>query len=325
MTKRTKNKGSIGEIFKRQQLSFPKRRHDSNAPLCNIIDGMGLAHAAFNAYGKLSFQGNSTAIVFGVPQMIKSTLQRYPCKKLIVCWDGVKHPKRMELLPEYKGHRLKKRDPEERRKFEEQIADLRKLLFRMGIPQAYDPNVEGDDMLYMVQKEMIKLYRINIISGDKDFYQLINYDCSVYNPRTNSPFSAFGCPSDFPCELPQFIDYLCLVGDESDDIPGYRGCGPKTAEKFLKAFGSIKTYLDSNKEFAGLNDKDKLREIYRRNRRLIDLELFCRKYYPQDYKFTYYKDKSCPNFNEVKYRTFCLKYNLKTMLYPKFMEPFKNL
>lgn len=320
-----KSKGSIGEIFKRQGLKFPKRRHESNAPLCNIIDGMGLAHAAHHAYSKLSFKGNSTAVLFGVPQMIKSTLQRYPCQKLIVCWDGVKHPKRMELLPGYKEHRLKKRDPVERTKFEEEIRLLRKLLYRMGIPQAYDAAVEGDDMLYFVYKEMIKMYKLNIISGDKDFYQLINYDCQVYNPRTNSPFSANGCPSDFPCELPQFVDYLCLVGDESDDIPGYRGCGPKTATKFLAQFESIKAYLNSNKDFAGLNNKDKLREIYRRNRRLIDLRLFCKKYYPEDYKPLYYKGRSNPNFDEIKYRAICIKHNLKTMLYPAFMEPFKNL
>lgn len=322
---RTKNKNSVGEMFKKQELNMPKRRHDTNTPLCNIIDGMGLAHAALHAYSKLSFKGNSTAVLFGVPQMIKSSLQRYPCKKLIVCWDGVKHPKRMELLPEYKGHRLKKRDPVERAKFEEEIRQLRKLLYTMGIPQAYDPTVEGDDMVYFVYKQMIKMYRINIISGDKDFYQLINYDCSVYNPRTNTPFSAFGCPADFPIALYQFIDYLCLIGDDSDDIPGYRGCGPKTAQRFLKEFDSIKTYLDGNKEFAGLTDKDKLKEIYKRNRRLIDLSLFCRKYYPENYKFTYFKERSVPEFNEEKYRAICIKYNLKTMLYPKFMEPFKNL
>lgn len=322
---KAKNKNSVDAIYRRMQEKLPKQRHDSNAPLCNIIDGMGLAHAANAAYGKLSFQGNSTAVIFGVPQMIKSTLQRYPCQKLIVCWDGIKHPKRMELLPGYKEHRLKKRDPIERQKFEDEIKVLRRLLFRMGIPQAYDPNVEGDDMVYMVWKEMIKLYRINIVSGDKDFFQLINHDTQIYNPRTNQPYGTFAFKPEYGVEIPQFVDYLCIVGDESDDIPGYRGVGPATAVKFFSQHYSIREYLDSKKIFDKLADKELLASIYKRNRRLIDLPLFCKKYYPEDYKPLFYKDKLTPTFNEIKYRTICLKYNLKTMLYPKFMEPFKNL
>lgn len=320
-----KNKNSVAEINKRNHAKLPAKRHDSTTGLCNIIDGMGLAHAAYNAYSKLSFKGNSTSMLFGVPQMIKSILHRYPCSKLIVCWDGIKHPKRMELLPEYKEHRLKKRDPKERALMEEEIIKLRQLLYRMGIAQAYDPDVEGDDMLYFVYREMIKGYRINIVSGDKDFIQLINYDTQIYNPRNNSPLSIYGCPADFPSDITQFVDFLCLTGDDSDDIPGYRGVGPKTALKFFGQFDSIRSYLESDKLFTGLTDKDKLREIYKRNRTLIDLPYFCKRYYPKDYMPKYYRDKKHPTFNDIKYRSICMKYRLKTMLYPAFIEIFKNL
>lgn len=316
-------KNDVPAVFKRLREKLPPARHNSNVGLCNVVDGMGLVHAAYNAYSKLSFQGTSTSIVFGVPQMLKSIIQRYKGERLIVCWDGVLHPKRMKLLPEYKQHRQKKRDPVERARMEDQIKQLRRLLYRMGICQAYDRTVEGDDMVYFVTKEMVKAYRVNIVTSDKDFIQLLNHDVQIYNPRTNSPIAASGCPADFPCEIPQFVDYLCLVGDDSDDIPGYRGVGPATAGKFFRQFESIKEYLDSKKEFGGITDKERLADIYKRNRKLIDLPYFCARYYPEDYQIKYYKDSMFPSFNFERYRQFCLKYNLKTMLYPQFYNVFQ--
>lgn len=314
----------IGPIFARLHSKLPKQRHDTSIAVCNIVDGMGLVYAANAAYGKLSFKGKSTSIIFGVPQMLKSLIQRFG-GKWVVCWDGARHHKRIELLPAYKSHRYKNRDPKDKERIDKDAIKLRKLVYAMGIPQAYDPEVEGDDMVYFVWREMIKTYRINIISSDKDFIQLINYDTQIYNPRTNSPLSANGCPADISVEIPQHIDYLCLVGDDSDDIPGYRGCGPKTAQKFFKQFYSIKEYLESDQIFLGLTDKDKLREVYRRNRRLIDLALFAKKYYPVDYKPKFYKDKVIPKFNDERYRELCFRYNLKTMFYPAFINVFKNL
>lgn len=320
-----KNKDTLTNHFKALKDHLPPRRHEPGHKEMLVVDGMGIVHAAYNSYRGLSSGGSSTSLLFGVPQMIKSLIKRFPGAKIIICWDGKHHPKRLELLPEYKSHRLKNRDPEERTKMEKQILKLRKLLFFMGIPQAYDSAVEGDDMLYFVYKEKIKGYYLRIISGDKDFIQLMNYDCQIYNPRTNAPLDVHGCPGDIPVPVFQHVDYLCLVGDESDDIPGYRGCGPKTAQKFLKQFESIKQYLKSDEDFAGLNDKDKLREIYNRNRLLIDLKRFCRLNYPEGYRARMYGDKSSPNFNEERYREMCSKYRLKTMMYPAFIEIFKNL
>lgn len=320
-----KNKNNtLGGHFKLLKEKLPTKRHEHGAQEMLLVDGMGFVHAAYNSYSGLSSGGSSTSILFGVPQMIKSLIKRFPGAKLIMCWDGVHHPKRLELLPEYKSHRQKKRDPKERTAMEKQIRKLRKLLFYMGIAQAYDKEVEGDDMLYMVYREKIKGYYIRIVSGDKDFIQLLNYDCQIYNTRTNSPIDVHGCPGDIPVPPFQHVDYLCLAGDESDDIPGYRGCGPKTAQKFLKQFESIKQYLKSDEDFAGLNDKDKLREIYRRNRLLIDLPKFCNLYYPTEYKPRMYRGRSSPTFDEGRFRKMCERYRLKTMLYPAFIDLFKN-
>lgn len=320
-----KNKDTLTNHFKKLKEKLPPRRHDQGAQEMLVVDGMGIVHAAYNSYRGLSSGGSSTSLLFGVPQMIKSLLKRFPGSKIIICWDGKHHPKRLELLPGYKSHRQKKRDPKDRALMEKQIKKVRKLLFYMGIPQAYDIDVEGDDMLYFVYREKIKAYYLRLVTGDKDFIQLINYDCQIYNPRTNSPIDVHGCPGDIPVPVFQHVDYLCLTGDESDDIPGYRGCGPKTAQKFLKQFDSINQYLKSDEDFAGLNDKDKLREIYHRNRLLIDLKRFCNLHYPEDYRARMYRGRSSPTFDEARYRQMCTRYRLKTMLYPAFIEFIKTI
>jgi len=311
---------------KRMEDLLPKKKHDTNTPLAMIIDGMGLVYAAYmsKGLGKLSFKGKNTSILFGVPQMIKSAMQRYKPEKVVVCWDGDRHPKRLQLLPEYKGHRDKKRDPEERKKFLKDVKRLRRLLFYMGIPQAHDKEVEGDDMVYFVNKRLSKIYRTLIVSGDKDFHQLINHDTSVFNPRTNEPFSTFAFKGVYPVEVPQFVDYLCLVGDKSDDIPGIDGIGPARAGKFFERFYTIKDYLKSKADYPGISDKDNLRAIYKRNRRLIDLKFFCERYYPENYTPKWYKEDELPSFNHEEYILMCQKYNLKTMVFPKFIDIFKK-
>lgn len=316
------SKTTVTAIEKRLDEFLPKRIHNPTDIPAVVIDGMGLAYAAYASYSKLSFKGSSTAMIFGVPQMIKTILKRYPTDRLIVCWDGDRNKKRLEILPGYKGHRDKKRDPNERKKFLADIEKLKKILHRLGIAQAYDKEVEGDDMVYFVAQNTVKTHRVVIVSSDKDMHQLINFDISVYNPRTNEIFTPFAFKGTYPIELPQFVDYLCLTGDKSDDIPNYSGFGPETASKFFDKYYRVKDYLKSKAVFAGLADKKEVEILYKRNRKLIDLPYFCKRYYPENYQVKFYRDNQFPNYNPEKYRSLCLKFNLKTMLYPEFIKCF---
>ena len=209
MAKRTtKIKSKLPEFEKRAKAFFPRKRHQLNAPLCLIVDGMNLAYQAYYAY-HLSYMGKDTSVLFGVIQIIRGMLHQYPAQKIVVCWDGEKHPKRMKLLPTYKSHREQKRDPKSRKKFLSQIKMTRKLLHRLGIPQAYNPKMEGDDMIYWVWKKYSPLYRIVIATADKDMHQLINYDTTVFNPRTKVPYSNFAYICDNLVEPYQYVDYHC--------------------------------------------------------------------------------------------------------------------
>lgn len=317
-----------GNNFTDQRAEFllPKKIHPvGSAKNCLVIDGMNIAYQAFYAYAKLSYQGKSTAILYGFINILRPIIQEYNPEKVIICWDGCKHPERMSCLPEYKSHREIGRNPKHRKRFLNQIKRLRKLLYYLGIPQAYDCQIEGDDMIYLVHKKMKSMYRIIIISEDKDFKQLIDHDTSVYNPRSKyiETLWAFTA-NNYGIEVPQYKDFLCLIGDKSDDIPGYPGIGEKRAASLLGKYYTIKDYLNSNEDIAGLTDKDKLRKIYLRNNKMINLRYFNRKFLKK-VNVLYYNNEQWPKYQVDNYRNFCIKFGLKTSIFPKFLEPYIKL
>lgn len=323
-------KGLIDWSAQAEQLRYetllPKARHDPGKKPTIIIDGFNMAYRAYYAYSKL----NGVEVIYGMPKLIETIIRQDRPEKLIVCWEGKRSPERLKLLPSYKSHRNKSREenPEAYKKFLKQVEVTKKLLYYLGIPQAWDENIEGDDMVYLCATEEAKLRRVKIISGDKDMLQLVNHDISVYNPHPKYPINrgTFGFSVQEPfVEIPQLVDYLCLVGDRSDDIPGIRGIGPKRACDFLRRWYSVKDYLkDEDATFTGMMDKDKVKKIYKRNRRLIDLKLFHKKYRPND-KVKYYRDKAFPRYREKKYLELCTKYKLKSFKFPNFINTFINL
>ena len=173
-------------------------------------------------------------------------------------------------------------------------------------------------------KKYSPLYRIVIATADKDMHQLINYDTTVFNPRTKVPYSNFAYICDNLVEPYQYVDYLCLVGDSSDDIPGYRGIGPARAAGFFRIFKGIRDYLQSNKDFPGLTDKDKLREVWKRNRMMLDLKRFNDKYHTEK-DVTFFRNQRNPPFDQLRFQNIALRYGMKTLLTDTFQAPFKKL
>lgn len=308
----------------KNRYTFPPARHIDEGKPTMVVDTMGLAYAAMHTYSKLTHKGTSTAMIYGIPAMIRTLLMTLKPGKLILVWDGERDPNRLSLLPGYKSHRDKKRDPKVHAKFHEQIAKVRKLFNRLGVAQAYHPAIEGDDMVYKVVKVEQMLNKVIIISGDKDFSQLINRDVKIFNPRTKSPLSYHTFKIDHNCEGDQFIDYLCLLGDTSDDIPGISGIGQARARKFLETYGSIYKYLKSKDDWPGMIDKEHVEMVWKRNRALIDLGYFDRKY-NQETPITWYRNKKSPEFNEKRVKHLLYKYNMKTYLDPRFLNLFKEL
>jgi 5'-3' exonuclease len=326
--RKRKNKdkqNSTAAITARAIASLPPKIHEPGNKRFIVIDGMHMAYRAFYAHQRFQHHGVNTAVIYGFTNMLKSILLQEKPAGVIVCWEGERHPERIKLLPDYKGHRKGLNDARDPLVIRKGVKRLQKVLYYLGIPQAYNPKMEGDDMVYWITKRMVGLHPITILSGDKDFKQLINRDVQVLNPKDKYAADWWVFKVEHKVEIHQYIDYLCLVGDTSDNIDGYRGIGPVRAAAFLNQFGSIKNYLnDEDYEFSGLNDKDALRTLWKRNRLLMDLRRFNEKFW-NDEAVTFYLDKRYPKLNLEKFLGKCRKYGLKTFLFQSFVQPFQKL
>jgi DNA polymerase-1 len=197
-----------------------------------------------------------------------------------------------------------------------------KILRMLRIKYLFDKNnstgFEGDDLLaYLYFKKVSKECLVTIVSSDKDFNQLLTTDrVKIFNPRKEEYVRQTNCESLFGYTPYETVDYLSLVGDSSDDIPGFPGIGPVKARKFLDKWQSIAKYLE-------LNADDKMKAVYDRNKQLIDLKWFVDNHSLDIDKVlkTYTRRK----INYEKFREVCIEYSFNSFMTDIFIEPFKKL
>lgn len=286
-----------------------------------ICDGNNLAYAAYYAYKNLQNNGRPVSIVFGMPSMISGIINTLKPHDITVVWDGKRSPHRLALLPEYKHKRNSKMTPEERAAFNKQINTTKVILDCLGIKQAYNENLEGDDLIYLLSEQRRKTFRTTIYSNDKDFHQLIGFNLNVYVSKLKKIIHHKNIEKTYGYTPQNARDYLILTGDKSDNIPGYGGIGPSKAQKFFKEFSGIKHYLKSNKTIKHI-DKDKLELLYITGRQLIDLKYYANKFLSFEDIF-YLNDY--PDIRHDDLKKLCFKYNIKTFMKPDFLNTFKNL
>ena len=197
-----------------------------------------------------------------------------------------------------------------------------KILRILRIKYLYDKKnitgFEGDDLLaYLYFKKINSECLVTIVSSDKDFNQLLTTDrVKIFNPRKEEYVRQTNCESLFGYTPYETVDYLSLVGDSSDDIPGFPGIGPVKARKFLDKWHSIPKYLE-------LNADGKMKEVYERNKQLIDLKWFVdnHKLNLKDVLREYTNSK----INYSKFKEICIEYSFNSFMTDIFIKPFKNL
>ena len=273
-----------------------------------VIDANHAAHRSAHTLTHLSWKGKATNVTFGILNILFASCGVYKPKKVIMCWDDGRHPGRTAILPTYKN-----RDPKINFNYEDfhrQNEVTRRIIKSLGIPQLHRRENEADDYIYrLVRKYRKKGWKVVIVSGDKDFNQLVENKVFIHNPG-----KCLITPLNFKkvvgVETPeQFVDYLSLIGDSSDKIPGVRGIGEVTALKFLKEHGSISNYI--NKGPKGTEDKlyDKIQEGTGVSKPLIDLKWFYERVMKKA-KLTeedYYKGKKRPKQNLERYKDLCAR------------------
>ncbi|MDH5325511.1 MAG: DNA polymerase I [Gammaproteobacteria bacterium] len=226
-----------------------------------LVDGSSYLYRAFHAMPSLNnSKGQHTGAVYGVINMLRRLLQDYQPQYMAVVFDAKGKTFRNDIYPEYKANRPPM--PDELRA---QIEPLNRVIQAMGLPLISISGVEADDVIGTLATEAEKWKKNTLIStGDKDMAQLVNPHVMLINTMSNTLMDRKGVKEKFGIGPDLIVDYLALMGDTSDNIPGVPKVGPKTAVKWLLEYGSlvnIMTHADQVKGKVGENLRASLEQL----------------------------------------------------------------
>ena len=213
-----------------------------------LVDGSSYLFRAFHALPPLmNSKKIPTGAVKGVINMIRSMVKNNPESNVVIVFDAKGKTFRNELYDAYKAHRPPMPD-----ELKVQIAPIHKIVEAMGLPILIIDGVEADDVIGTLAREASAAGISTLIStGDKDLAQLVDDQVSLINTMTNEALDTDGVKSKFGVYPNQIIDYLALVGDSADNIPGVPSVGPKTAVKWLAEHQSISEIIDNASSISG--------------------------------------------------------------------------
>ena len=221
-----------------------------------LVDGSSYLFRAFYALPDLrSTTGHPTGAIRGVISMLRRLAKDYPDSPLAVVFDAPGKTFRDDMYSEYKANRSAMPDD-----LREQIAPIHEMIKAMGLPLISVAGVEADDVIGTYAAQATALQRETVIStGDKDMAQLVTPYVTLVNTMTETTMDAQGVKDKFGVGPELIVDYLALMGDTVDNIPGVPKVGPKTAAKWLNEFGSLDALMASAEEVKG-KVGDNLRE-----------------------------------------------------------------
>ncbi len=213
-----------------------------------IIDGSSYIFRAFYGVraGLTNQAGLPTNAVFGFKNMMMQLLKQEDPTHCIMVFDKPGPTFRNEIYPEYKANRGT--TPDDLRLQFEPIYRLNDLI---NIPLIWQDGVEADDVIGSLARKFSGQIPITIISGDKDLTQLVTDDINMLDTMNNKRYTPESVKEKFGVPPKQIAEYLAVIGDSSDNIPGINGVGPKTATKLFGQFGSISGIYDNLNQLKG--------------------------------------------------------------------------
>ncbi|MEQ8313536.1 MAG: DNA polymerase I [Gammaproteobacteria bacterium] len=228
-----------------------------------LVDGSSYLFRAFHALPPLvNSRGQPTGAVKGVINMIRALIKAHPDSNIAVVFDAKGKTFRNDIYQEYKAHRPPMPDD-----LRSQIQPIHEIVKAMGLPLLIIEGVEADDVIGTLSKQATrKKMRTLISTGDKDLAQLVDDQVTLMNTMTNELLDEDGVVKKFGIGPELIVDYLALMGDKSDNIPGVPGVGPKTAVKWLLEYGSMKGIIKNADKIGG-----KIGERLRENLDLLEL------------------------------------------------------
>ena len=213
-----------------------------------LVDGSSYLFRAYHALPPLNnSKGQPTGAIKGVVNMIRRLVNDYPDSKIIVVFDAKGKNFRHDMYPDYKANRPPMPDD-----LRSQIQPIHDIIKALGLPLLIIPDVEADDVIGTLARQATEQKLDVIVStGDKDMAQLVTEHVMLMNTMTNTFMDEQGVLEKFGVKPSQIIDYLALVGDSVDNIPGVNKCGPKTAVKWLTEYESLNGVIDNADKIGG--------------------------------------------------------------------------
>lgn len=213
-----------------------------------LIDGSSYLYRAFHALPPLvNSQGQPTGAIYGVLSMIRKLLADYAPQHIAVVFDPPGKTTRDAIYPAYKAQRPPTPDA-----LRLQVAPLFAAIRALGLPLVQIEGIEADDVIATLATQAAQHgHQVVISTGDKDIAQLVNMQITLVNTMTNTRLDEAGVLKKFGVPPEKIIDYLALMGDSSDNIPGVPKVGPKTAVKWLQEYGSLDAIMEKASAFTG--------------------------------------------------------------------------
>ncbi|MGA1079547.1 MAG: DNA polymerase I [Steroidobacteraceae bacterium] len=228
-----------------------------------LVDGSSYLYRAFHALPPLTTsRGEPTGAVLGVLNMLNRLLKEEQPQYLAVVFDAPGRTFRDDLFEAYKAHRPPMPDDLQR-----QIGPLLESVEALGLPLLRIEGVEADDVIgTLASRASAAGMRTVVSTGDKDLAQLVDEKVTLVNTMTGSRLDEAGVKHKFDVLPSQIVDYLALVGDSADNIPGVPKVGPKTAAKWLNQYGTLDAIVDHASDIPG-----KVGESLRENLQQLEL------------------------------------------------------
>ena len=213
-----------------------------------LVDGSSYLFRAYHAMPPLNnSKGMPTGAIKGVVNMMRSLAKDYANANIVVVFDAKGPTFRNEMYAQYKAHRPPMPDD-----MRPQIEPIHQIINAMGLPLLIIPGVEADDVIGTLAAQATAQGIDTLIStGDKDMAQLVSPHVGLVNTMTNTYLDEEGVFTKFGVRPDQIIDYLAIVGDTADNIPGVPGAGPKTAVKWLAAYDTLENLMEKADEIGG--------------------------------------------------------------------------
>ncbi|MEE9339474.1 MAG: 5'-3' exonuclease H3TH domain-containing protein, partial [Methylococcaceae bacterium] len=213
-----------------------------------LVDGSSFLFRAYHAVPPLTnSEGEPTNAIYGVANMLRKLVSDHKTDFFTVVFDAPGKTFRHEMFDEYKANRPPMLDD-----LRVQIEPLHNLIRAMGLPVIMESGVEADDVLGALAQYAVKEgFDVVISTGDKDMAQLVTKQITLENTMSNTTMDIDGVMEKFGVAPDQIIDYLALMGDSVDNIPGVPKVGPKTAAKWLGIYETLDNLIENADQIKG--------------------------------------------------------------------------